>query len=118
MTRKPIIYTADAARMDEVSDGMHAIVIDTDEGDKLLVNIHDCALAFYASVQAQLRPWVLEAEHAHATMPLPELEPITASVDMDLVRDIERLPAIGAIRLTAGNAAAQRCVDRLNTEGT
>ena len=88
MTRKPIIYTADAARMDEINDGHIAIVIDTDEGDKIYVNIHDCAFAFYASVQANLRPWVLEAEDARAT--LPELEPITSSIDMDLVRDLER----------------------------
>ena len=88
MTRKPIIYTADAARMDEINDGHIAIVIDTDEGDKLYVNIHSVALDFYSSVQANLRPYVLEAEDARAT--LPELEPITSSIDMDLVRDLER----------------------------
>ena len=96
MTRKPIIHTADAARIDEHRDGRIAIIVDTDEGDKLYVDIHDIALEFYASVWANLRPYALEAEHARATMPtVGELdeawpEPIGAAVDMDLVRDLER----------------------------
>lgn len=68
MTRKPIIYTADHARIDEHQDGRVAIIVDTDEGDKLYVDIHDCALDFYASVQADLRPYALEAEHARAAV--------------------------------------------------
>lgn len=98
MTRRPIIYTADAARIDEHRDGRIAIIIDTDEGDKLYVDIHQIALDFYASVQADLRPYALEAEHARATMPLPGQtalgdvwpDELAAAVDMDLVRDLER----------------------------
>ena len=96
MTRKPIIYTADAARIDEHRDGRIAIIVDTDEGDKLYIDIHAVALDFEASVRANLRPYALEAEHARATMPaIGELdeawpEPISERVDMDLVRDLER----------------------------
>ena len=68
MTRRPIIYTADAARIDEHQDGRIAIIIDTDEGDKLYVDIHAIALDFYASVQADLRPYALEAESARAAV--------------------------------------------------
>ena len=98
MTRRPIIYTADAARIDEINDGHVAIIIDTDEGDKLYVDIHPVALEFYASVQANLRPYALEAESARAAvasgMSLDEYlrtpQPVESSVDMDLVRDLER----------------------------
>ena len=69
MTRKPQFHTADAIRVDEVNDGHIALIIDTDEGDKLYVDIHAIALDFYASVQRDLRPYALEAEHARATMP-------------------------------------------------
>ena len=68
MTRKPIIYTADAARIDD-NEGRIAIIVDTDEGDKLYIDIHAVALDFEASVRANLRPYALEAEHARATMP-------------------------------------------------
>jgi hypothetical protein len=68
MTRKPIIYTADAARVDEINDGHIALIIDTDEGDKLYIDIHSVALEFYDSVQANLRPYVLEAEDARSAV--------------------------------------------------
>jgi len=100
MTRKPIIYTADAARIDEHRDGRIAIIVDTDEGDKLYVDIHSVALDFYASVQRDLRPYALEAEHARAAVAagvsledythVPFAPPVESSVDMDLVRDLER----------------------------
>lgn len=68
MSRKPIFYTADAARIDEHRDGRIAIIVDTDEGDKLYVDIHSVALDFYASVQRELRPYALEAELARAAV--------------------------------------------------
>ena len=98
MTRRPIIYTADAARIDEHRDGRIAIIVDTDEGDKLYVDIHACALDFEASVRANLRPYALEAENARAAVAagvsledyLAIPQPVTERVDMDLVRDLER----------------------------
>jgi hypothetical protein len=70
MTRKPIIYTADAARVDSDEQGF-GLVIDTDEGDKLYINIHSVALDFYDSVRVEMRGWVAEADMARATMPQP-----------------------------------------------
>ena len=92
-----LFLTADAVRMDD-DEGKIAIIVDTDEGDKVYINIHSVALEFYASVQANLRPYALEAEHARAAvqsgMSLDEYLrtplPVTESVDMDLVRDLER----------------------------
>ena len=82
MTRKPIIYTADAVRMDG-DEGRIAIIIDTDEGDKLYVDIHSVALDFYASVQANLRPYVLEAEDARRTMPEVRDEQADSGYELD-----------------------------------
>jgi hypothetical protein len=67
MTRKPIIYTADAVRVDSDEQGF-GLVIDTDEGDKLYINIHRCALDFYDSVRVEMRGWVAEADMARAAV--------------------------------------------------
>jgi hypothetical protein len=67
MSRKPIIYTADAIRVDSDEQGF-GLIIDTDEGDKIYVNIHSVALEFYDSVRVEMRGWVAEADMARAAV--------------------------------------------------
>ena len=67
MTRKPIIYTADAVRVEGDERGF-GLIIDTDEGDKVYVDIHNVALEFYDSVRVEMRGWVAESEDARAAV--------------------------------------------------
>jgi hypothetical protein len=62
-----LFLTADAVRVDSDEKGF-ALIIDTDEGDKLYVNIHACALDFYDSVRVEMRGWVAEADMARAAV--------------------------------------------------
>ena len=57
-------------------EGRYVLVVwDEASTDKLSIDIHDSVLDFYAQVQREIRPYVLEAdleaEHARATMPQP-----------------------------------------------
>jgi hypothetical protein len=58
---------AEKIRVD-TDEGRYVLLIDTDEGEKLAVDIHDDVLDFYASVRAEIRPYVIESDHARATM--------------------------------------------------
>jgi hypothetical protein len=62
-----LFLTADAVRVDSDEKGF-GLIIDTDEGDKIYVNIHGCALDFYDSVRVEMRGWVAEAESARAAV--------------------------------------------------
>ena len=96
-----LFLTADAVRVDSDERGFD-LIIDTEDGDKICVNIQRCALDFYDSVRNQMRQWVAEAENARAAVnagvtleQYTELDdgwpvPVEAQVDMDLVRDLER----------------------------
>lgn len=59
--------TADSVRVDSDERGFE-LVIETEDGDRITVNIQPCALDFYASVQGQMRGWILEAESARAAI--------------------------------------------------
>ena len=93
-----ISTTADAVRVDSDERGF-ALIIDTEDGDKLYVNIQPCALDFYDSVRNEMRGWVIEADQARlavaAGVSLEDyigvtIPPVESEVDMDLVRDLER----------------------------
>lgn len=62
-----LFLTADAVRVDSDEKGF-ALIIDTDEGDKVYVNIHACGLEFYDSVRVEMRGWVHEADLARAAV--------------------------------------------------
>ena len=62
-----LFLKADAIRVDTDEKGF-ALIIDTDEGDKLYVEMHGCALDFYASVRSEMSGWVAEAESARAAV--------------------------------------------------
>ena len=64
-----LFLKADAIRVDPDERGF-ALIIDTDEGDKLYVEIPGtlAALDFYASVRSQMSGWAAEAESARAAV--------------------------------------------------
>lgn len=55
--------TADSVKVDD-DEGRIVLIVETDEGDTVTVNIHNVALEFYADVQRKLRPYALEADDA------------------------------------------------------
>lgn len=55
--------TATDIRVQE-DEGRFVLLIDSDDEDTIIVDIHRIALKFYEEVQRELRPWFLEAEHA------------------------------------------------------
>jgi hypothetical protein len=59
--------TATSVKID-TDEGRIVLLIESDEDDTITVDIHGCALEFYAQVQARLYPYVIEAEMARATM--------------------------------------------------
>lgn len=61
--------TADKVTVRSDEQG-YELFIETDEGDNITVNIQSIVFDFYAAVQREVRPYVLEAESAR-TGPRP-----------------------------------------------
>ena len=65
-----ILHTrADAVTVRSDEQG-YELFIETDEGDNITVNIQSVVLDFYAAVQREVRPYVLEAESARRSLPI------------------------------------------------
>ena len=80
-----LFTTADAVRVDSDERGF-ALVIDTEDGDKLYVNIQPCALEFYDSVRNEMRGWVAEADSARLAVAAGvSLEDYTGATVPDIV---------------------------------
>ncbi len=64
--------TAHGIKVD-TDEGRYCLVIETQYGEDdemlLQIDIHDEVLEFYAAVQREIRPYVLEAESARLSLP-------------------------------------------------
>ena len=61
-----MIY-ADSIRVD-TDEGRYILAVTTESGNSIEIDIHGCVLDFYASVRAEIRPYVIESDHARGTM--------------------------------------------------
>jgi hypothetical protein len=52
------------------NEGRYVLLVTDEDGIIHEVDIHDDVLDFYASVRAEIRPYVIESDHARATMPV------------------------------------------------
>lgn len=89
-------FVADDIRVDSDERGF-SLVIDTDEGDKLFVDIQAVVLEFYDRVRSDIGPYAAEAENARSAVSrgvtLDEYVGRTTpddGPDLDLVRDLRR----------------------------
>ena len=51
----------------DTDEGRYVLVIDDEQKGLITYDIHDHVLQFYAAVQTEIRPYVLEAESARET---------------------------------------------------
>lgn len=64
---------ADSIKVSD-DEGRYTLTIESDYGIfPIVVDIHDLVLDFYAQVQREIRPYVLEAEMSRFVAALPEL---------------------------------------------
>ena len=59
-----VYIRAEDFRVDSDEDGYSLFFTDSDSGQSISINIHGLTLEFYAAVQKEIRPYVLEAESA------------------------------------------------------
>lgn len=68
---------ADSLKIEADERGFVLIVQTDTYEDPLVINIHACAVELYDQVRREIRPYVLEMEHARITMP-PSYDPADA----------------------------------------
>jgi hypothetical protein len=63
-----VYIRAEEIRIEGDEDGYSLVAVDSDSGKSITIGVQDIVFEFYAAVQREIRPYILEAESARTAV--------------------------------------------------